>query len=129
MRPEDLVELAVRFTDSFNSEEANALDTMMAFFTEKAIYDEYNGKRREGRAQIRAAFEPQFKGALGKVSFQTDDVFADGDAGKALVRWTCTIKKGTKTSVFRGVDIVHISDGKITHKLTYTKTDQPLFES
>jgi len=126
MRQQDLVELVIRFTDSFNSDRPDALDTMLAFFAENAIYDQFDGKRREGRAQIRTAFEPQFNGVFGKVRFKTEDVFADADAGKAVVRWHCAITKGTKTTGFRGLDVLQVSGGKITHKFTYAKTDTPL---
>lgn len=130
MRQQDLVELVVRFTDTFNSDKPDALDTMLEFFAENATYDQYNGKRREGRAQIRTTFEPQFKGTFGKVRFEIEDVFADADAGKSVIRWCCTITKGTKTTAFRGLDILQVNGGgKITHKLTYAKTDTPLEEA
>ena len=59
----ELEDLVVRFTDAFNRED---LDAVMAFFADDAVYDEFDGQRRVGKAAIRAAFEPQFRGDFGK---------------------------------------------------------------
>jgi len=60
MQRAHLVDLARHFVDGFNR---NDLDSVMSFFADDAIYDEFNGKRNVGKAAIRAAFEPQFTGA------------------------------------------------------------------
>ena len=66
MQRAHLVDLARHFVDAFNR---NDLDSVMSFFADDAIYDEFNGKRNVGRTAIRAAFEPQFNGAYGKMQF------------------------------------------------------------
>jgi ketosteroid isomerase-like protein len=126
MRQRELVELVIRFMDAFNR---NDLDAVMSFFADDAIYDEFNGTRSRGLAAIRAAFEPQFRGEYGTIRFDTEDVFADADSGKALVRWRCTLEGGPHNGSWRGLDIVHVDAGQITHKLTYAKAATPRLES
>lgn len=122
MRQKKLIELVISFTEAFNRDD---LDAVMSFFSDDAIYDEFNSTRSRGRAAIRAALEPQFRGDFGTVRFHTEDVFADADSGKALIRWRCTLEGGPVDGSWRGLDIVHVDAGRITHKLTYAKTDKP----
>lgn len=125
MRQQHLVDLVIRFTDAFNRDD---LDAVMSFFSDDAIYDEFNGTRSRGTAAIRATLEPQFRGDYGQVRFLTEDVFADADSGKALIRWRCTFEGGPVNGSWRGLDILHVDAGRITHKLTYAKADMPRLE-
>ena len=65
-----LEDLVLRFTDAFNRED---LDGVMSFMDDDAIYDEFNGRQHRGKAAIREAFVPQFRGDFGKIRFQTED--------------------------------------------------------
>ena len=121
-----LEELVVRFTEAFNRDD---LEEVLSLMSEDAIYDEFDGRRRRGRSEIRAAFEPQFRGDFGRVRFHAEDVFADADSGKALIRWRCTLENGPVDGSWRGLDIVHVDAGRITHKLTYAKAEKPLLEA
>jgi len=125
MRQKELVDLVIRFMDAFNRDD---LDAVMGFFSDDAVYDEVNGTRSRGTDAIRAAFEPQFRGDYGRVRFHPEDVFADADSGKALIRWRCTLEGGPVEGSFRGLDILHVDAGRITHKLTYAKADTPRIE-
>ncbi len=126
MSPAELKELALRFTDAFNRDD---LDSVMSCFTEDAVYDEFNGHQRQGRAEIRAALLPQFRGAFGRIRFEGEDLFVDAPAGKVLVRWTCTLEREARRRSWRGLDILHVRGGHISHKLTYAKAERPLFEA
>jgi ketosteroid isomerase-like protein len=126
MRQKELIDLVIRFVDAFNRDD---LDAVMSFFADDAVYDGFNGTRSRGTAAIRAAFEPQFRDNFGTVRFHTEDVFADADSGKAMVRWRCTLEGGSMNGSWRGLDIVHVDDGLITHKLTYAKADAPRIEA
>jgi ketosteroid isomerase-like protein len=117
----ELEDLVVRFTDAFNRED---LDAVMAFFAKDAAYDEFDGKRSLGSTDIRAAFAPQFRGAFGRMRFVTEDLFVDPDSGKALIRWLCTLERDGKTRGWRGLDIIHVRDGRIVEKLTYAKAER-----
>ncbi len=118
-----LERLVVDFTEAFNRED---IDEVMSFFAEGAIYDEFNGARSLGLAAIRHAFEPQFAGAYGRMRFHTEDMFLDAMAGKALIRWVLTLEEETRAGAYRGLDILHFSDGKLVEKHTYCKANIPL---
>ncbi len=126
MQRAHLVDLARHFVDGFNR---NDLDSVMSFFADDAIYDEFNGKRNVGKAAIRAAFEPQFTGAYGKMQFLDEDLFADAETGKVMASWRCTLTiKGAPTS-WRGLDLMHFVGDKLVQKLTYAKAKVPLLQN
>ena len=120
---ERLADLVVRFTDAFNRDD---LDGVMSFVAEDALYDEFNGTVNRGRAAIRAAFVPQFRGDYGTLRFHAEDLFVDPVAGKALIRWVCTLQTKRGPAGWRGLDILHVRNGLITEKLTYAKAKVPL---
>ena len=120
-----LTDLVVRFTDAFNRDD---LDGVMGFMAEDAIYDEFNGTRSVGKAAIRAAFEPQFRGDFGKIRFHTEDIVVDAPTGKALIRWLCTLETAARSGGWRGLDVLHFEDGLITEKHTYAKAKAPLIK-
>ena len=121
-----LGDLVLRFTDAFNRED---LDGVMSFMADDAIYDEFNGRRHRGKAAIREAFVPQFRGDFGKIRFQAEDVFVDEESGKALIRWLCTLETEERAGGWRGLDILHFENGLVKEKLTYAKATVPLIES
>lgn len=120
-----LADLVVRFTECFN---ANDLDGVLALMAEDAVYEEFNGTIDRGKAAIRAAFVPQFRGDFGKMRFETEDLFVDASAGKALIRWVCRLETKRGPAGWRGLDILHVEDGLVTRKLTYAKAKVPLLE-
>jgi ketosteroid isomerase-like protein len=119
---EDLRELTIRFTDAFNRDD---LDGVMAMMADDAIYEEFTGVESRGKAAIRAAFEPQFRGDFGKIRFETEDLFVDSAAAKALVRWVCRLETRRGPAAWRGLDILHFEDGLVKRKLTYAKAKVP----
>ena len=121
-----LVGITRGFFEAFNR---NDLDAAMKYFSDDAVYDEFNGRRNVGKAAIRAAFEPQFNGAYGKMEFLDEDFFVDHEAGKVMASWRCTLSiKGEPTS-WRGLDLLHFRGDKLVQKLTYAKTKVPLFQN
>jgi ketosteroid isomerase-like protein len=122
---ENLADLAIRFTEAFNRDD---LDCVMAFFADDAIYDEFNGTVNRGKAAIRAAFVPQFRGDFGTIRFQMEDLFVDAAAGKALIRWLCTLERDGVTRGWRGLDILQFENGWLKEKHTYAKAAVPLLE-
>ncbi|PYN88911.1 MAG: hypothetical protein DMD87_06920 [Candidatus Rokuibacteriota bacterium] len=123
MEREKLAELVVKFTEAFNRDD---LEGVMSFMADDAVYDEFTGMINRGAAAIRAAFVPQFRGDYGKIRFNTEDLFVDAAAGKALIRWQCTLETKRGPAAWRGLDIIHVTDGRITEKLTYAKAKVPL---
>ena len=90
-----LADLVVRFTECFN---ANDLEGVMALMAEDAVYEEFTGTINRGQAAIRAAFVPQFRGDFGTMRFVTEDIFVDAAAGKAMIRWLCTLERDARRS-------------------------------
>jgi len=121
-----LADLVVRFTDAFNRDD---LDGVMALMADDAVYDEFTGTVNRGKAAIRAAFVPQFRGDYGTLRFHTEDLFVDPVAGKALIRWVCTLRTARGPAWWRGLDILHVRGGLIAEKLTYAKAKVPLLEA
>lgn len=117
----ELEDLVVRFTDAFNRED---LDGVMSFFAEDGLYDEFDGQRRVGIDEIRKAFAPQFRGDFGRMRFVTEDLFVDPASGKGLIRWLCTTERKGKTRGWRGLDIIHVENGRVVQKLTYAKAER-----
>ena len=53
-------------------------------------------------------------------------VLKNAAAGKALIRWQCTLETKRGPAAWRGLDIIHVVNGRITEKLTYAKAKVPL---
>jgi ketosteroid isomerase-like protein len=121
----ELEDLVLRFTDAFNRDD---LDGVMAFLADDATYDEFNGRRSRGKAAIREAFVPQFRGDYGCIRFHTEDLFVDPGAGRVLIRWRCSVEKDGVRRGWRGLDVLHVRDGRISEKHTYAKADVPRLE-
>lgn len=127
--------LTLEFTDAFNRDD---LDAVIGFLTDDAVYDEFNGRRSVGRAAIREAFVPQFRGDYGTIRFDTEDLFvapraraagaspSGGPSGKALIRWVCRLESGAIRKEWRGLDILHFENGRVQEKHTYAKAEVPL---
>ena len=121
-----LADLVVRFTECFN---ANHLEGVLALMTDDAVYEEFTGVISRGKAAIRAAFVPQFRGDFGKMRFETEDLFVDATTGKALIRWVCWLETKRGPAGWRGLDILHVEHGLVKQKLTYAKAKVPLLDA
>lgn len=112
------------FTQAFND---NDLDRVMSYMAEDGVYDQFNDEPAVGHEAVRAAFEPQFKGAFGEMRFEEEDFFVDTEARKSLISWVCSLDTKDGRAGWRGLDIlVFDRDGKITRKATYAKAKAPL---
>lgn len=118
----ELETLVRDFTEAFNRED---LEAVMASMTDDAVYDQFDGTRAVGKAAIRAAFVPQFRGDFGTIRFRTEDCFVDAAAGKAMIRWVCTLERDGVTRGWRGLDLLHFEGRLVKEKHTYAKADVP----
>lgn len=118
--------IAAQFTAAFNE---NDLDRVMSYFAEDAVYDQFNDESVRGIAAIRQAFEPQFRGAYGRMQFLEEEVFVDDETRKVLLSWTCARRVKQQSFAWRGLDILHFDgEGRITSKATYAKAKIPLLQ-
>ena len=122
MNDAELRDLVIRFTDAFNRDD---LDAVMGFLSDDAVYDEFSGTRSSGRAAIREAFIPQFRGDYGTMRFLTEDLFVDASAGKAMISWLCTLERDGLARGWRGLDLLVFEGGLVKEKHTYAKADVP----
>jgi len=127
-----------RYMDAFN---ANDLDTVMTCFSDDSIYQPGDGKTHRGKAEIRAAFEPQFNGAWGALRWDEHDRIFDVENRKMAIRYVCRVDisdtkprglrmlyRGIVIRLFvgkrfgwQGVDVFHFdADGKIKEKYSYS---------
>jgi ketosteroid isomerase-like protein len=132
-----IINTITKYMDAFN---ANDLDTVMTFFSDDAIYEPGDGKTHRGKAEIRAAFEPQFKGAFGAMRFDEHDRLIDVENRKVAIRYVCrhdishTKPRGFFSSLrkiymgwvvgdrfgWQGIDVFHFdADGKFKKKFSY----------
>ncbi len=74
MLPAEINDTITKYWDAFN---ANDLDCVMTCFSDEAVYQPGDGRTHKGRAEIWAAFEPQFNGALGAMRFDEHDRVVD----------------------------------------------------
>jgi hypothetical protein len=133
-----ILETIKKYWDAFN---ANDLDRVMTFFSDDAIYEPGDGKTHRGKAEIRAAFEPQFRGAFGAMRFDELDRVIDLENRKMTIRYICRhdisntkprglvmFFRGIVTRLFvgkrfgwQGVDVFHFdAEGKIKEKYSYS---------
>jgi len=135
--------LVTRFCEAFNRDDLNAV---MEYFAEDALYETFEGQRCHGKAAIRAAFEPQFRGDFGQIRFLTEDLVLDEAAGKAVLTWRCQHEisrvrglpglSGLRQALYRGLygrqfgwyglDVLHFSGGLLRQKRTYAQSKLPL---
>ncbi len=124
-----LEKLTIDFTEAFNRED---IDEVMSYFADDAFYDEFHAGRHVGKAAIREAFIPQFRGDYGRMRFHTEDMFVEpgpkAGMGKAMIRWLLTFEEEGRSGGWRGLDLLHFVDGRLTEKHTYAKARSPALE-
>jgi ketosteroid isomerase-like protein len=93
------------------------LDAALALTTDDIVFESTSpspdGERAEGRAAVRAAWEPIF--ADTNARFDTEELVIAGD--RAFSRWTYRFVGGH----VRGVDVFTFRDGLVAEKLSYVK--------
>jgi ketosteroid isomerase-like protein len=103
--------------DAFNAAwNAHDLEAALRLCTEDIVFESTepapDGLRYEGRAAVRASWEPIFAGQ-GHFDFEEMLVFGD----RVVQRW----RYGWGDGHVRGVDVITMLDGLIAEKLSYVK--------
>ncbi|RJQ77933.1 MAG: nuclear transport factor 2 family protein [Desulfobacteraceae bacterium] len=101
------------------------LEGVMALMHADVLFENWTGGKAVGKNALRKAWQPWF--AQGGFRFVEEETFIDEKEQKVLFRWLlewpCTEPQcHGKIEKRRGVDVIHFQDGKIIHKLTYSKT-------
>ncbi|MCP3874954.1 MAG: nuclear transport factor 2 family protein [Desulfobacteraceae bacterium] len=102
------------------------LDKVMTFSHDDVFFENWTGAYIKGTSALRNAWEPWFNNH-GDFRFLDEETFIDETLQKVLYRWVLewpSLEPGfeDRLEIRRGVDVIHLKDGKILNKLTYTKT-------
>ena len=101
------------------------LEGVMQWLDDTVRFQAWTGSSVRGKASLRRAWTPWFANH-GDFKFVTEDLFVDEGEQKLLFQWALDWPAGSMEShaareLRRGVDVIHLRDGKIVEKLTYTK--------
>lgn len=102
------------------------LDAVMELFHEDTVFVNWTGSKVSGKDNLAKAWKPWFDNHGGFL-FEIEDIFIDEETQKILYQWELSwpsSEKGYegKPEVRQGVDVMHLKDGLIINKLTFSKT-------
>jgi ketosteroid isomerase-like protein len=114
----DTSEVIRRFNDAFQQGNAAALVDLVADdCVMESIQPAPDGTRYEGYDAC-LSFWQELAGDSAS-SFDLEDVVVEGE--RAIIRWRYRFGEGHESSV-RGVNLMHVRDGKIVEALGYAKS-------
>jgi hypothetical protein len=102
------------------------IDGVMNFIHDDITFENWDGTIITGKKSLRRAWIPWFINH-GNFKFRNEEIFIDEREQKLLFRWclewpSLEVAYKGKPEVRRGVDVIHLRDGKIILKLSYSKT-------
>lgn len=112
--PDDTLSVIRRFNEAFGRHD---VDAVMALMTDDCVFEDTtppDGRRHEGQAAVRAAWEALFSSSA-SARFVTEEGVLAGD--RATFRWRYVFDGGE----VRGVDVFLVRDGKVAEKCAYVK--------
>jgi hypothetical protein len=121
-RPEILDQFDV-WLKSWNEHD---LESVMDFIHENILFENWNGSCVSGKGLLKKAWERWFDNH-GNFKFSTEDLFIDEPQQKIAFSWKLewpSLEKNYfgQPEIRRGMDILHLENGKIKTKITYSKT-------
>jgi len=115
--PTETAEVIQRFNDAFERRDPNILVDLVADdCVMESSQPAPNGTRHEGHDACLSFWRNQLADPNG--SFEPEDVVVAGE--RATIRWRYRFGPGHENSV-RGVNLMHVRDGKIVEALGYVK--------
>jgi taurine dehydrogenase small subunit len=124
---DEMKRLLIEHTDAWNSHD---VDRLIALFADDCVFEasagpEFDGRRFEGRAQVRAAFADVFD-SMPDANWGDGRHFVISDGyGVSEWRLTGTLQDGKRIDVL-GCDFLTIRDDKIVRKNSFRKQRPPL---
>ena len=117
MSPPDTAEVITRFNDAFvERDPAKLIDLVGDDCVMESVQPAPNGTRYEGYDACVRFWQELIADPEG--SFEPEDVVVSGD--RATIRWRYRFGEGEENTV-RGVNLMHVRDGKIVEALGYVK--------
>ena len=101
------------------------LDGVMEFMHEDIVFENWDGSIISGKTALSRSWALWFRHR--DFQFIREDLFIDEEAQKIAFTWhlewpSAEKKYSGKKEIRRGVDILHLLEGKIDKKNTYSKT-------
>ncbi|MGN6196988.1 MAG: nuclear transport factor 2 family protein [Ginsengibacter sp.] len=102
------------------------LEGVIDFMHENILFENWNGSSVSGKELLKKIWERWFENH-GNFKFTTEDLFIDEQKQKIAFSWTLewpSLEKKYlgRPEMRRGMDILHLENGKIKTKITYSKT-------
>jgi hypothetical protein len=102
------------------------LDGVMEIIHEDIVFEHWDGTIISGKNALQKAWTPWFINH-GNFKFIEEDVFIDEKEQKLIFRWQLNwpsfkSKCLDKREIRRGVDVIHLLEGKVYKKICYSKT-------
>src|SRR3954470_10555023 len=120
MSPPETAEVIRRFNNAFQEHNASALPDLVADeCVMESIQPAPDGTRYEGYDACLGFWQALASDSAG--AFDVEDVVVAGE--RAIIRWRYRFGEGHASSV-RGVNLMHVRDGKIVEALGYVKTPE-----
>lgn len=118
-----IIDVLTRWNEAWNEHD---IDKVAELFHDDIVFENWTGAKIRGANALKEAWEPWFKNH-GGFRFNTEDLFVDEEAQKILFQWSLDWPSGDKKyrgkpEHRRGVDVMHLEDGKIISKSAYSKT-------
>ncbi|SRR6185312_6466512 len=102
------------------------LEGVMQLMHEDVFFENWSGSSVSGKALLKNAWQRWFENH-GNFRFSTEDLFIDELEQKIAFSWNLewpSLEKNYlgQIEIRRGMDILHLENGKIRKKITYSKT-------
>lgn len=119
-------EILIRFDSWLHSWNTHNLDGVMDFMHEDVLFENWNGSKVCGKLNLHLVWKRWFDNH-GNFKFSTEEIFIDQSEQNITfcwqLKWPSPEKQfSNEPEIRRGVDVMHLKDGKIISKITYCKT-------
>lgn len=119
-------EIILKFDIWLNAWNEHKLEKVMQFMHEEVEFENWNGQIFSGKNALQKAWLPWFI-SHGNFKFFQEDLFVDEQEQKICFTWKLewpSIEKKYlgKSEIRTGMDVLHLKEGKVYKKYTYSKT-------